>query len=112
MRLFYAMLIFLILTACANGHSQLQERVTFWQNTLAKEVPIGTSTERIKEWGVAHHIKFDYLELQHWLYANVEAVPEKGIPFPCSEWNIILKISIDVTGHSTKNEVSTVGSCI
>jgi hypothetical protein len=91
---------------------QLQERVHFWRDSLAKEVPIGTNKERIMEWGAAHHFKFDYLEKQHWLYANVEAVPEKGIPFPCSQWNIILEISIDKTGHSTNNEVSTVGTCL
>lgn len=109
---FIAVLFTLLLVACANGETKLQERLTFWRGILAKEVPIGTSAENIKKWGLTHKVKLDYLEHQHWLYANVEVVPIDGIPFPCSEWNIILKISIDDTGHSSKNDVSPVGSCL
>lgn len=112
MRLFILMLIAVTFVGCANAQPQLKERVKFWQETLNKEVPVGTSKGRIIDWGTAHHVKFDYLEQQQWLYANVEAIPERGIPFPCSQWNIILKISIDKAGNSTNNEVSTVGTCL
>jgi hypothetical protein len=79
---------------------------------MAHDLPVGTSADVIKKWGATHSIKFDDLKAQHWLYANVESVPESGIPFPCSVWNIIIQITIDATNRSTQNKVSTVGSCI
>jgi len=112
MRIIIAPLIFIALTGCSSGHPKLQERIAFWRNTLAKDVPVGTNAENIRAWGTAHHVKFDYLEQQQWLYANVAKIPEKGIHFPCSEWNIILKITIDSAGRSVKTDVSSVGSCI
>ncbi len=63
-------------------------------------------------WGAEHHVKFDFLEQQRWLYANVERVPESGVPFPCSEWNIILTFHLDEQQRSMMNEVSTVGACL
>jgi len=100
------------LAACGGNSAQLRERVGYWQGALVKGVPNGTSREKVLEWGVAHKVKFDYLEQQHWLYANVEQVKETGIPFPCSAWNIILKVTFDANGRSSNSEVSTVGSCI
>jgi hypothetical protein len=64
------------------------------------------------EWGAAHHAQFDFLEQQRWLYSNVERVPETGIHFPCSEWNIIIAIHLDGTNRAVSNDVRTVGTCL
>jgi hypothetical protein len=101
-----------LVLGCASDQSKVQERIAFWKETLAREVPLGTPADQIQEWGSAHKIKFDYLEKQRWLYAIAEMIPETGIRFPCSQWNIILKISIDGGGRSVKNDVSAVGSCV
>jgi hypothetical protein len=111
-RIVAAILIAVALVACSTGNAKLQERVAFWRGALANGVPVGTGKEKIREWGETHHVKFDLLGQQHVLYANVERIPEAGIPFPCSEWNIILKITIDSAGRSERSEVSTAGSCI
>ena len=112
MRTFTILLVSLILTGCKNESTKLDERVSYWESVLASDLPVGTSTDGIHKWGETHGIKFDDLKLQHWLYANVESVPETGIPFPCSAWNIIVKITIDSTNHSVQNNVNIVGSCI
>jgi hypothetical protein len=112
MRIVLAALVLATLTACAGDNHALQERVTYWRDALSLGVPIGSSKEVALEWAKSHNVKFDYLEQQHWLYANVERIPVSGIQFPCSEWNIILKVSLDATGHSVKNEVRQMGSCI
>lgn len=100
------------LPACAGDNHALQERVAHWQSALSKGIPNGSSREQAIKWAASHNVKFVYLEQQHWLYANVEKVPESGIPFPCSHWYIILKVAFDGTGNSMKNEVSTVGTCL
>jgi hypothetical protein len=106
------LLICLSLIGCKGDTSTLDKRVAFWNSALSRDIPVGTSTDEIRKWGVSHGVKFDYLSAQQWLYANVERVPEKGIPFPCSDWNIIIKISIDTANRSTKNNVGIVGTCI
>jgi hypothetical protein len=100
------------LPACTGDNHALKERTAYWREALSQGVPTGTSREKALEWAISRNVKFEYLEQQHWLYATVEQVPESGVPFPCSQWNIILKITIDPTGHSVKNEVSTVGTCL
>ncbi len=101
-----------VLPTCAGDNQLLQARVTYWQIALSQGIPAGTSKEKAIEWGTAHNVQFDYLEKQHWLYTNVEQVKEAGFPFPCSEWNIILKVTIDAAGLSSNKEVSTVGSSL
>jgi len=103
---------FTTLLACAGDNHMLKERAAYWREALSQGVPAGSSKQKAMEWAAAHNVKFEYLEQQHWLYANVERIPEPGIPFPCSQWNIILKVTIDATGHSIQNEVSTVGTCL
>jgi len=112
MRLVLVIVALATLAACAGDRPVLTKRVTFWRDALSQGAPIGSTVEKVREWGTRYHVSFQYLEQQHWLYANVEQVPEEGMPFPCSQWNIILKVTIDPTGHSTENEVSTVGTCL
>ena len=100
------------LPACAGDNHLLKERTAYWREALSRGVPAGSSKQQAMEWAASRNVKFEYLEQQHWLYANVERVPESGIPFPCSQWNIILTVTIDNTGHSVQNEVSTVGTCL
>jgi len=100
------------LPACTGDNHTLQDRVAYWRGAISQGVPNGSSREKAMEWAAGHNVKFVYLEQQNWLYANVEQVPESGIPFPCSQWNIILKVAFDATGHSLNNEVSTVGTCL
>lgn len=100
------------LPACAGDNRLLNERTAYWREALLQGVPAGSSKRQAMEWAISRNVKFEYLEQQHWLYANVERVPESGIPFPCSQWNIILKVAIDNNGHSVQNDVSTVGTCL
>jgi hypothetical protein len=107
-----SLVIAVVVLAGCKHDSKLDKRVVYWENTLNHDLPVGTNADEIKKWGASHNIKFDHLKTQQWLYANVEIVPETGITFPCSAWNIIIKITIDDKNKSVKNNISTVGSCI
>ncbi len=112
MRLLVLFILLVGSSGCGRDPGTLAKRTDFWRRALDREVPVGTSAEVIERWGIAHRIQFDLLKEQHWLYANVEQVPESGVPFPCSQWNIIVQITLDATNHSTKNEVTNVGTCV
>ena len=111
MRIVLVALAAALLAACAEEHN-LQERAAYWRVLLSKGVPAGSSKDKAIEWAINHNVKFKYLNQQNLLYANVEQVRESGISFPCSHWNIILKVAFDGNGYSLNNEVSTVGTCL
>ena len=100
------------LSACTKGNPALQARVAHWQANLSQGVPVGSTREGAMAWAATRNVQFQYVEEQRWLYALVERVPESGIPFPCSQWSIILKVNFDATGHTTKSDVGTVGTCL
>lgn len=102
----------LALVGCSTARQKLDERKAFWRNALNAEVPVGSRKGAIEAWGARHGVKFMYLEKKQWLYANVERIPEEGIPFPCSDWNIIVEIPIGTEGQSLENRVSAVGSFV
>ncbi|WP_026223521.1 hypothetical protein [Methylosarcina fibrata] len=112
MRFLASILFCLTLVGCASESTQLNERTKFWKSELAHNIPTGTPKEKALQWGKEHQVKFAFLEKQNWLYANVERVPDSGIGFPCSEWNIILKVFLGADGKSVGNEVNAVGSCL
>jgi hypothetical protein len=101
-----------VLVGCSQHNRELQERVTYWKTELTSSVPKGTPKENILQWGHGRQIRFEYLEKQHWLYANVEHQADAGSGFPCSGWNIILVVILDEHGRSIRNEIHPVGACI
>jgi len=111
MKLSAFVLTLFLLTSCRQDTGALDQRVAFWNQSLS-EVPVGSSSEQVKHWADQHNVEFMYLEEQHQFYANVERVSLKGIRFPCGEWNIIIKITTDASGHSIKNEIDQVGTCV
>lgn len=112
MRYLALILLSLAFMGCTSENTRLNERTKFWKSELAHNIPTGTPKEKAIQWGEKHQVKFDLLEKQNWLYANVERVPDSGIGFPCSEWNIILKVFTGADGNSIGNEVTALGSCI
>lgn len=101
-----------MLIGCTSHNAHVKERADYWKSDLDTNIPAGTTSAKAIEWGISKNIKFDYLPSKNWLYSNVERVPDSGIGFPCSEWNIMLKVILDANGYAVKNEVSAVGSCI
>jgi hypothetical protein len=105
-------IVVLALVGCTQDRAKVEERVAYWKSSLDQEVPAGSNTEKANDWGARHSVRLTYLEQQRWLYANVEQLPASGIPFPCSAWNVIVKIALDPAGRTVKNEVDAVGSCL
>ena len=103
-----------LVAACSNStNAKVQERAAYWRALLAHDLPPGTKADVAKEWFRTRHLKASFLEAQHWVYANVESVPDGGlIPFPCSAWNIIIKIPVDANDRTTESDVSAVGTCL
>lgn len=112
MRVLTFVLFAFALMGCTQGNFRACERAEFWRAEIARDIPLGTTKEKAIQWGKDHNVKFDFLEKQRWLYANVEQVSDSGIGFPCSDWNITLKVSLDANDRATGSEVSTVGSCL
>jgi len=111
MKAAFAVLLTLCLVACQQDSSELRSRVAVWSQRLT-ELPAGSSSPEIQRWAASHKVHFTFLSEQRQFYANVERVPVKGLHFPCSEWNIIITVSVDPSGHSTKSSVQQVGACV
>ncbi len=103
-----------LLAACSDPtNPRVLERVSYWRSSLAHGIPPGTTVSGAQEWFRTRHIKVYLLQRQRWLYAKVESVPDESpVSFPCRAWNIIIRIPLDTSDHTVKNDVSTVGSCL
>ena len=101
----------LLLAACGQSpNAKVTERIDYWRASLAHHVPPGSAKSAAQEWLRTQHLKVTFLEQQHWIYANVETIRDQT--FPCSAWNIIVKIPVSADGRTIKNDVSAVGSCL
>ena len=94
--------------------SRISNQVEHWKSVLDAEIPIGTSKEKVEEWGKKRHISnsWELIPGKNFFNANVAQVPDAGIGFPCSQWNTIIEVYIGADGKSNKREVYSVGSCI
>jgi len=100
------------LASCSGDRTEIDARVQHWKSVLQTVAPVGATRSDLEAWSKANGFNFHYLPQQQELYANVEQVPVRGLKFPCSQWNIIAEIKLDVDGHATGNKVSAVGTCI
>lgn len=112
MKMIFAILIVLSLTSCREGSAHLDAQVKTWDRTITQDLPVGSSTVQIEQWGKVHKIHFTHRPEDHQFSANVEKFPVTGIRFPCTNWNVIVLIKLDQSGHSTKNNVYGVGDCL
>ena len=87
-------------------------RAYYWKTSINKELPLGSSEQAIKEWGLGRNLHLEFSPNRNSYEANVEQVPVVGMSFPCSEWNIIVDIYVGMDGKSSKQDVHMVGSCI
>jgi hypothetical protein len=94
-------------------YNRIQKRIAYWESLVDKELPSGSSKERVEQWGRDHHLKFfELIPSKNFFDANVEQIPAVGIGFPCSDWNIIVDIYMGNDAKSIGRKVHTVGSCI
>jgi hypothetical protein len=111
MRVIVAALI-VALIGCSTHNEQLARRRAYWDEALKQNVPTGTTKEQIISWGKSQGVAFNPVPQNHWLIANVERVAVEGIKFPCSEWNIIVTVTLDAHEKATRYEISQVGTCV
>jgi hypothetical protein len=64
----------------------------YWEQTIATEIPVGSTKKEVFRWAKNRGIGFDNLPGNK-LYSNIEHIPELGlIKFPCTFWNIIITV--------------------
>ncbi len=84
--------------------------VALWQQTIAREIPIGTDRKKILEWAEVNDIalyKFNYTDL----YGLIETLVPEGINFPCSRYNIIIEIRMDKEKKSKSQKIRASDGC-
>ncbi|GLX80236.1 hypothetical protein tinsulaeT_35760 [Thalassotalea insulae] len=109
----FIFLIIIFLSGCSQiSNQKLEERMRYWEASLEKNIPKGTSIELIQQWALKNSIEFIENPKTKILYANVEAIEDSGIGFPCSNWNIILKIQLDNNGDLSDSSIDSVGTCL
>ena len=94
--------------------SRINERKAYWEAAIDSEIPTGTTKESIETWATSRHLK-DRLVWEpdkSLLEVNVERVPNAGILFPCSDWNLIFNLYLGETGTLIRREVHVIGSCV
>lgn len=69
-------------------------RVALWKQTVAREIPVGSTQKEIIEWAMAggHAL---HLRGQKDLYGVLDTLEGGGINFPCSRWYIILELTME-----------------
>ena len=103
---------FIGLAACSGDRTEFDARVQHWKSSIEAAAIPGTPRAQLEAWAKENGIQFHYLQQQHELYANVETLPEPGLKFPCSKWNVIAEISLDADDRAVVSHVQTVGTCL
>ncbi len=101
-------------------NNRIDKRVVYWESLIDSEMPAGSSIKLVKQWGKKRNIsasiitgnKFQPPEAKQIFYSNVESIPDAGIGFPCSSWNIIIEIYFGQDEKYVGRRVHAVGSCI
>jgi hypothetical protein len=111
MKILLPFLLVVLLTACQQKSDRLEKQVAFWKQTIASELPIGSSSDQIEKWASSHKIHFTHRPEDAQFSATVEKFPAEGLRFPCNNWNVVILIKVDKNGRSTKSSVYGVGDC-
>ena len=113
MKFYVIFILALFLSGCSESNNPvLDEKIKHWELLLNNNVPSGTSLKSIESWALKNNIQFHKNPTTNKLYANVEAVKDTGMGFPCSHWNVILEIQLNKNKSSISNSVSSVGTCV
>jgi hypothetical protein len=108
-----AFVAFVSLVGCGLDHTVLRAKSSDWQTKADAEIPAGRTVEDVKTWGAKNGVSFHHVDQKRWLYAIVGRVPESGFgKYVCSDWEIILKVSLTASGTTANNKISTVGRCV
>ena len=98
--------------SCDGGAARLNDRISFWEHALSRNVPPGTSREKVVGWGRVNGVTFLYMPEQHRLSALADKIPAGKLDLACSEWTIILTVEFDAADQSTLSKVEKVGTCL
>lgn len=89
----------------------VMDRKEYWKEKIATELPTGSTWDDITVWGELNTVNFEK-DSQNTLRGTAEIIPDPGLEFPCSQWNIVIIIDLDASGRSTDQKIKTIGSCL
>jgi hypothetical protein len=106
-----AIAILFQLTACSYGDTGLPERLSYWRAEVRRGIPIGANREAVAKWASDRGLHSIYFAEQSTLWTELEAVPVRGLKYPCTAWVIYLSTHINSVGHVDHKELSTSKRC-
>ncbi len=104
-----ALLCLALLAGCSDQSARITERVAYWDQVLATQIPVGTERQRIEAWAESKSIRLSEDIPKHSLHASVEEIP--GIGFACSTWYITIQIELGADNRSIRQRAGRAGSC-
>ena len=104
-----ALLVFIALPKSGDGKAS--KRVLYWEEKLETDVPLNSSKDRLLEWAKENSIEFNSADSEH-LSAQVEWISGFGSPMIfCSEWKIIIDVTLTPFDEVQDRIVRKVNQC-
>jgi hypothetical protein len=104
-----AVMFFVVLPRC--GEVKAGERVIYWEQKLAKDIPLNSSRDRVAEWARDNSVDFSNSGGEH-AVAEVEQVTGLGfIDISCPDWKVLIDIAFDSFDEVVAETVRKVSEC-
>ena len=95
-----------------SGANNVPQQISYWRQKLTSEVPVGSPKDYVLLWAKNNSVDFVLDVHRNTLFANVGRVPDTGIGFPCSEWNILIDLTLGRDNKVSTETVHSAGSCL
>lgn len=89
---------------------KLAGSIALWQQTIAREIPVGTERKDILAWARKNDIAL-YKMGYAGLYGVVDTLKSEGINFPCSIFHIVVEIQMDADKKSKTQKIRSTDGC-
>jgi hypothetical protein len=91
------------------GAHYIESSTAFWQEVVARELPLGSSGTRIREWAQGRSLEVYAAPDGKALEIVVQTIPWHQVV--CREWKIIAEITMDKDASAGERVVS-MGACL
>ncbi|MFA4994073.1 MAG: hypothetical protein WC521_02075 [Bdellovibrionales bacterium] len=93
------------------GESKADKRIAYWEQKLEKGVQVNSTKDQLLDWAKENTIEFIPSD-EGRLIAKVEWVSGFGSPFLfCSEWNVMVSVTINPFDDVVEKSVYKVSAC-
>ncbi len=114
MRIIYVSFLIAILSGCGADHGDITARINekkeYWDKLVVAEISRNAKKEQVIKWLTEKGRKATYVEEDNLVYSMVDVVPPNSLV--CSEWKIILEISLNENLEYENHKFEQVGMCL